>query len=132
MTNQKTAFFIDDDPDFLDTLSMALRHPLFKIETYCAQNGYRAVDEILRVKPDVIFIDFYLPRANGGQVIPIVQSVNGLRKIPVYFLTAYSKDAVGAFLNHLEFGGILEKDQHFIEEIVKILDQLAGTALQGR
>ena len=128
MKEKKVAFFIDDDKQFLETLSLLVQHPLFEVRTYCAKNGYQAVDELLKTRPDVVFIDFYIPRANGGQIISIVKSAAGLEHLPVYFLTVYSKDAVSSFLRHFEFDGILEKEGHFVEEIIKILDQLAGPA----
>ena len=131
MGDRKVAFFVDDDQDFLTILSHAIRHPLFDIRVYCATNGYQAIDEIIKVKPDVVFIDFNLPRANGGQVVPILKSINQFRNLPVYFVTGYPPDAVSSFLTHLEFAGLLQKNEHVAGDILQILDQLAGTAYQG-
>ena len=130
LEDRKIAFFIDDDQDFLTVLLHTIRHPLFDIQVYCATNGYQAIDEIIKAKPDVVFIDFNLPRANGSQVIPVLKSINEFRDLPVYFITGYPRDAVASFLTHLEFDGLLHKDDHFAEGILQILDQLAGTACQ--
>lgn len=126
MPDKKIALFIDDDEKFLAALAHMVEHPSFEIQTQCVANGYQAVDGLLRAKPDVVFIDFNIPRANGSQVVPIVKSVEGFEDLPVYFLTAYSKDAIASFMKHFEFEGILEKDGHFVDEILKILDELSA------
>ena len=104
MDEQKIAFFIDDDPNFLALIPDVVQHPRFRIQTYCAVNGYRTIDEIIKVKPDVLFIDFYLPRANGGQILPILKSVQALSNLPVYFLTGYSKEEILPLLKDKTMG----------------------------
>lgn len=123
MKEQKIAFFIDDDPNFLALIPDVIRHPRFKIETYCAMNGYKTIDEIIKVKPDILFIDFYLPRANGGQILPILKSVQALSLVPVYFLTGYSKEEILPFVKGAEYDGILLKSDTLPAEVLEILSQ---------
>ncbi|MBI3999209.1 MAG: response regulator [Candidatus Omnitrophica bacterium] len=127
MKERKTAFFIDDDSDFLDLIPTAIQHPRFEILTYRATNGYRTIDEVIKVKPDVLFIDFYLPRANGGQILPILKSVQALAHLPVYFITGYSKEELEPFLKDLDYDGVLLKSNSLSEEVLRILDQLDHT-----
>ena len=124
MNEQKVAFFIDDDPNFLEVLPDVVRHPHFKIQTYCATNGYRTIDEVIKARPDVLFIDFYLPRASGGQILPILKSVHGLADLPVYILTGFSKEEILPFLEGADYNGILSKDDSLIVEILRILTQI--------
>lgn len=124
MSKQKVAFFIDDDSDFLETIPEVIHHPRFEIRTYCATNGYRSIDEVIKVKPDVLFIDFYLPRANGFQVLPILKSVHSLTNLPVYFITGYPKEEILPFLKDVNYHGILLKGDSLRTEVLQILDRL--------
>ncbi len=122
---RKKAFFIDDDSDFLKLIPNTVRHPHFEVLTYHAANGYRIIDEVIKMKPDVLFIDFYLPRANGSQILPILKSVEGLRELPVYFITGFSKDEIKPFLEDSNYEGILLKSGASLRtDILKILDQV--------
>src|SRR3989338_9754052 len=108
--DRKVAFFIDDDSDFLELLPEVIRHPHFDVQTYCAFNGYRTIDDVIKIKPDVLFIDFYLPRANGSQIVPILKSVEMLGRLPIYLVTGYSKEEITPFLKDVQFNGIIFKD----------------------
>ena len=121
------AVFVDDDPDFLELIPKVIHHPSYEIRTRHALNGYRIIDEIIKIKPDVLFIDFYLPRANGGQILPILKSVQALAHLPVYFITGYSKEELEPFLKDLDYDGVLLKSNSLSEEVLRILDQLDHT-----
>jgi len=123
---QKVAFFIDDDPNFLALIPDVIQHPRFEIRTYCAVNGYRTIDEIIKVKPDVLFIDFYLPRANAGQILPVLKSVHALSNVPVYFLTGYSREEILPFVKGVEYNGVLIKSDSLPEEVLEILNQIGN------
>jgi two-component system LytT family response regulator/two-component system response regulator LytT len=57
-----------------------------------ANNGIEAVEAIIRLKPDLLFLDIEMPGLNGFEVI------NSLNNIPtVVFVTAYDQYAIRAF-----------------------------------
>jgi len=124
MADKKIAFFIDDDSDFLEALQDVVSHPHFEIQTYLAQNGYKAIDETIKQKPDVLFVDFNLPRASGAQIIPILKSVKAFDNVPVYFLTGHSRDEVEPLLEHVKYDGIIQKSDTLPRDIVQILDKI--------
>jgi len=127
MKERKIAFFIDDDSDFLELIPNTIQHPRFEVRTYHAPNGYRTIDEVIKTKPDILFLDFYLPRANGGQIVSILKSVKSLAHIPVYFITGFSKAEVLPLLKDVDCQGVLVKNQSLWAEVSKILDQLDQT-----
>ena len=124
MNDRKRAFFIDDDQDFLESLRDLIDHPQFEVLTYLALNGYRAIDEVIKQQPDVLFIDFNLPRANGGQILPVLRSIENFSEVPVYFVTGHSREEVERLLKDVAYDGILEKSDTLPQEIVKILDSI--------
>ena len=127
MEERKIAIFIDDDSDFLELIPEVIQHPHYEIKTYRSTNGYHTIDEIIKIKPDVLFIDFYLPRANGGQILPILKSVQTLAHLPVYFVTGYSEPEILPFLKGLDYDGIIFKTDTLREAVLNILDRLDHT-----
>ncbi len=124
MNNTKIAFFIDDDEDFLELIHEVVQHPNFQIKTLHVDNGYHAIDEIIKIRPDVLFIDFYLPRANGSQILPIIKYVQALSDLPVYFITGFPKEEILPFIKESSCAGILSKNESLKEDVLKILEEV--------
>ena len=121
---QKVAFFVDDDHGFTELIPLMVKHPRFEVKSHCTTNGYQAVDEIIKTKPDILFIDFNLPRANGGQLLPILKSIETLSHMRIYFLTAHTEKELLPFVRDLEFHGILNKMENLSVAIAKIFNEL--------
>ena len=126
MQVRKCAVFIDDDSDFLEALVSVIEHPRFEIQPIVTQNGYKAIDEVIRRKPDVLFIDFNLPRANGGQILPVLRATKSLRDVPVFFITGHSEDEILPFINHVKYQGLLKKSDTLISEVIEKLDSVGA------
>jgi DNA-binding LytR/AlgR family response regulator len=64
-----------------------------------AVNGIEAVEQITRLKPDLVFLDIEMPGLNGFEV------VNSLNDLPIIvFVTAYDQYAIQAFeINALDY-----------------------------
>jgi two-component SAPR family response regulator len=122
--DRKIAFFIDDDQGFIELIPLMVKHPRFEVKSHCTTNGYQVVDEVIKLKPDVLFIDFNLPRVNGGQLLPILKSVETLSRMRIYFLTAYTETELLPFIKGLEFHGVLNKMENLSSRIMKIFDEL--------
>ena len=123
---RKIAFIIDDDLDFLKVMASSIQHPAFEVRTFHTTNGYQAVDEVIKAKPAVVFIDFNLPRANGGQILPVLKSVPSLAQVPVYIFTGWPKQQVVSFLKDWPHAGVLAKGESLKKDILRILDDLAA------
>lgn len=121
---KKKAFFIDDDQSFIELIPFMVKHPGVEVKSHCATNGYQVVDEVIKAKPDVLFIDFNLPRANGAQLLPILKSVKTLSNMKIYFLTAYTENQILPFVKGVEYDGILYKMENLSLATAKIFDEL--------
>src|ERR1051325_4258603 len=76
---------VDDEPDFLDNLSLALEmvgcHPLI------AADGFEAL-KLLQIQPvDLIVADINMPSMNGYQLYQQVRRNPQWQEIPFLFLT---------------------------------------------
>lgn len=99
MDRKITAVIVDDEP--LARKGLAIRLGAFDSVEVIGQcsNGNIAVEEIPKLKPDLVFLDIQMPGLNGFQVI------NKLREsgevIPlIIFVTAFDSYAIKAFDIH--------------------------------
>ena len=91
---------VDDESGFTRLVKLTLeRSGNFKV---LEQNdGSQAWLTARDFKPDIIFLDVVMPKADGGEVAQQIRSDPLLSKIPVVFLTAI----VSQRESHHEFGG---------------------------
>jgi CheY-like chemotaxis protein len=101
-----------------------VQYPSFEIRTNHVENSYKAIDALIKQKPDVVFVDFNLPRADGGQIPSVIKSVEKFSDVPVYVMTGYWKTQVETLLKRVDHSGILKKNDTLANSIVEILDTL--------
>jgi CheY-like chemotaxis protein len=87
-----TVFLADDDIDDLETLRDVLKGIDDNLQCFWSQDGEEALkilsDEIFQ-KPDLIFLDFNMPRLNGKQVLKQLKKNKNLRDIPVIMYSTF-------------------------------------------
>jgi len=91
------ALIVDDEP-LARTRVRVLLEPVSEVTIVgeCT-NGLHAVRAILKLQPDLVFLDIQMPELNGFEVIQTI----GPEKMPaVIFVTAYDRYAVKAFEVH--------------------------------
>ena len=91
------AMIIEDEPLGRERLRTLLRDfPEIQIIKECS-NGRGAVDSILQLRPDLLFLDVQMPGLDGFEVLEAIAS----EEMPaVIFVTAYDKYAIRAFQLH--------------------------------
>ena len=77
---------VDDEPFNLDLLEQELMDHDYVIER--AVDGVDALEKTESFKPDVILLDFMMPKMNGLEVIKQLRASANHRSIPVILLTA--------------------------------------------
>jgi two-component system OmpR family response regulator len=90
---------VDDEPNIVDVISMALRFQGFKVES--AANGRDAIAAVADFKPHLLLLDIMLPDMEGFDV---ARRLGGERAdLPIIFLTA--RDATEDKVRGLTSGG---------------------------
>jgi two-component system, OmpR family, response regulator len=90
---------VDDEPNIVDVVSMALRFQGFSVES--AGTGAEAVSAVASFRPDLIVLDVMLPDMEGFDV---AQRLGAQRaRVPIIFLTA--RDATDDKIRGLTLGG---------------------------
>jgi two-component system, OmpR family, response regulator len=96
---QLRVLVVDDEPNIVDVVSMALRHHGFEVES--ADTGASALASVRDSPPDVMVLDVMLPDMDGFEV---AKRLNGERTgVPILFLSA--RDAMADKLRGLTTGG---------------------------
>jgi two-component system, OmpR family, response regulator len=90
---------VDDEPNIVDVIAMALRFPGFAVES--AGSGQAALSAVGEFKPDLIVLDVMLPDMEGFDVAKRLGAQRG--RVPIIFLTA--RDATDDKVRGLTLGG---------------------------
>src|ERR687895_281561 len=90
---------VDDEPNILDVLSMALRFQGFEVET--AATGEQALAAAGAFKPQLMVLDIMLPDMEGFDVARRLGAQRA--EVPIIFLTA--RDATEDKIRGLSIGG---------------------------
>ncbi|EFO80899.1 two component transcriptional regulator, winged helix family [Oscillochloris trichoides DG-6] len=121
MTNQATILIVDDQPELLMGIQMALEAAGYTVIT--AQDGHLALERLQRDTIDLILADIAMPEMNGYQLFERVRATPRLLRIPFVFLTAR------AMASDIRYGKSLGVDDYLTKPI-KPEDLLA--VVEGR
>ena len=94
-----TAIIADDEPWLRQEVreQLSLLWPQLQIVGSCS-DGQQALDKILTLKPDIVFLDIQMPFLNGLEVVENVIHNPILTSLPlVVFITAFDAYAIEAF-----------------------------------
>src|SRR3954452_2100589 len=98
-TDQHRVLVVDDEPNIVDVISMALRFQGFDVES--AGTGQQALAAVSDFRPHLIVLDVMLPDMEG---FAVAQRLGAQRaRVPIIFLTA--RDATDDKIRGLTLGG---------------------------
>lgn len=142
MSNNETVniLMVDDSPEDVELTREALKAGKLRNNLYVAEDGVEAMAFLRREgkyaerpRPDLILLDWNLPRKNGREVLEEVKSDEDLRRIPVVVLTASKseEDILAAYdlhvncyitkpLNFDQFIKVVKSIEEFWFSIVKL------------
>ncbi len=76
---------VDDDPATRDLVQIALEDAGYQVR--CAENGARALLEIIHTVPSLIVLDLVMPVMNGWELLEILRQHPRSRRIPIIVVT---------------------------------------------
>ena len=88
----QSVLVIDDSPTILKVVQMVLTKAGYEVRT--ATDGEQGIQSAREQRPDVILLDFVMPRMNGYQVCRILSDTPELSSVPVVLMSAKG-DQVG-------------------------------------
>ncbi|MFA5038559.1 MAG: response regulator [Candidatus Omnitrophota bacterium] len=119
MTKEQSLYIllVDDEKDFIEPVAYWLRAKGYEIST--AVDGRKALDEIERRKPDIIFMDINMPEMDGLEALRIIREKD--KDLPVILLTAaFGDEAKIARARDLGVSGFFAKNYTF-DQLVQVM-----------
>jgi len=89
-SKRKKILVIDDEPDSLMTLSMALQS--LKHVVLEARNGEEGLSIFRKEKPDLVILDVVMPGIDGWKVLQKIKSGLKSKRVPVILVTAKTEN----------------------------------------
>jgi CheY-like chemotaxis protein len=116
---------IDDSPQNQRYLERIVRHRT-PHTLVCARNGNEGLDKIVERRPDLIFLDLFIPGLDGFEVLKALRAHPATENIPIVIHTAIPFDQITQIrLRRLKYHALLE----FPVEASQ-LNHIIDTALQ--
>jgi len=82
----KTIMVVDDEQSILDVVEAVLIQEGYNVIK--ATSGEDAMEKLKSVKPDLILLDYFMPKMSGGDVLEKIRADDNLKDLKVIFLTA--------------------------------------------
>jgi two-component system chemotaxis response regulator CheB len=104
MTDKKIRVAIVDDSLFMRAAIKKILDgdPRFEVVAVC-KDGAEAVDKVTTLAPDVVTMDYNMPRMNGAEA---VRAIMAKRPTPVLMLSAHTRDGAKETLEALSAGAM--------------------------
>lgn len=100
---------VDDQPDFLETISSWMESKGHTVLT--ANDGLQALETIQEQPIDIVFLDIRMPKLDG---IATLRRIRDLKKdLPVILITAYPEDETMDKVRQLGISGFFPKEGGF-------------------
>ncbi|CAC9976145.1 response regulator [Flavobacterium panici] len=121
----KNILLIDDDPEDAEIFEEAVKALNREVKLQWAGNPERALDELQSAEqlPDLIFLDYNMPRINGGELLGKLKSIQRLSVIPVILISTPSEEFMKLKLDQNEIIKFFSKPNSY-SELIAILDSI--------
>jgi DNA-binding response OmpR family regulator len=125
----KTIFFVEDNPLVLTIYRNWLQREGFKIES--AADGLAAIEKLPKLKPDLVILDWMLPKLNGLDVLQFIREHADLKDTPVLILSNAYMDERASKVITVGANKRLLKTQCTSAKLIQAIRELMGTAPQS-
>lgn len=119
MSQPLKVLFIDDQPDFLETMSFWMNQKGYDVTTVL--DSLKGVKLVQEQKFDIVFVDYKMPGLTGLDFIARVREFN--KTLSIVMVTSYASDTIihENQVKDLNISGFFSKMRGF-DDLEKVLD----------
>ena len=124
--NSARILAVDDEPDLTELIAYHLGRNGHVVET--AANGWEAIDQVNRHRPDLILLDLMLPDLDGFGFCEILRRNPATATIPVIIISAWASNdsrLLGLELGALDYITKPFSPHELVERVNRFLNQRA-------
>ena len=130
---RKAVWIVDDEPDVLTYLLVALEDHGFRVRAFSGAEGF--LEEARQAPPDLVCLDIMMPNRSGLSLYVDIRKEEALRGVPILIVSGYSRPGEvlrDEFRRLIGDAGVTEPEG-FLEKPIILDDFLARvrTAVSG-
>jgi DNA-binding response OmpR family regulator len=88
VTDKNHIFFVEDEPELLDSIAQFLRDQGYQVDAF--PNAELALALLRKTVPDLVLADIKLPGIDGFEFFQEMKKTEAWAHIPVIFITAFN------------------------------------------
>lgn len=88
----KTILVVDDEFGIAEVLVLALEDEGYRV--FSASDGSQGLDRLVEIRPDLVLLDFMMPRMDGPALAGRLRTDPAYRHIPIIMMSAVSETAL--------------------------------------
>jgi CheY-like chemotaxis protein len=112
---------VEDDADSCEVIMRRLRQAGYQVE--CKSNGREALLSILRVVPDLVILDLFMPEMDGPSLLEIMRSYLKLQTLPVIIHTGITDSPLLDRARSLRVNTILAKGRATLDDVLRAVQE---------
>ncbi|WP_447971257.1 response regulator [Nitrospira sp. M1] len=123
-TREKTIVIVDDDDDIRELVEITLEDSQYRL--YTAEDGEAGIQAILHHRPDLVILDWVMPKLDGLEVVRRLRENPITAGIAVVMLTSQDNRDYQDEMHTLGIFSYLQKPFSPLELIQTVQKALAG------
>jgi CheY-like chemotaxis protein len=120
----KTILLVEDDPIIIQVYRGPLKSAGYRVEV--AEDGLNAMKVLLQLKPDLVLLDFLMPKMDGNYVLKFIRSRPELQATKVILLSNATQGDIAQEILAQRPDRVFSKAQSAPKEMVKVVRELLG------